>query len=239
MLRNFFIKILTILLRWVKSEWFYETLAVIASFSVFFEVTYEVLTKDEITIYDKIIVDWVNTIASVNSTTLAIFITNIITVEILTPIIIATLVILLFKRLYKESLFFIVTNISGLVFFHYGKLLFNRERPTVGSPIIMETGLSYPSGHSTMAMCYFGTILFLVGKHMRPSFAKKAIMAGLILLILSIGMSRVYLGVHYPSDIMGGFALGAFIISLCALVYNGKHKSTTLPSMVRSVLSLK
>lgn len=84
------------------------------------------------------------------------------------------------------------------------KFIFRRPRPLI-EHLVVETGFSFPSGHSSSAMAFYGFLIYLTIKNCSNKFAKWGIVAVLSLVILGIGMSRIYLGVHYPSDVVGSF----------------------------------
>lgn len=88
------------------------------------------------------------------------------------------------------------------------KQLIHRVRPDVMYWAYPENGYAFPSGHSTSAAMFYGYCIFLVWQFVPSRPWRIAATALLTLLILSIGFSRVYLGVHYPLDVLGGFALG-------------------------------
>lgn len=79
------------------------------------------------------------------------------------------------------------------------------------------TSLSFPSGHALFAMVFGGLLIVLAGDIIKPVKIRRAIQIGLALLILAVGASRVYLGVHYPSDVLGGYLFGA--MALLGLVW--------------------
>ena len=91
------------------------------------------------------------------------------------------------------------------------KLVFNRVRPDV-IQLTVAHGLSFPSGHSMNGMVFFGMLALVIITELKTNWKYfYAILLGL--LILNIGISRIYLGLHYPSDVVGGFLFGAFILS--------------------------
>ena len=100
------------------------------------------------------------------------------------------------------------------------KMLFERPRPDDILQLVQESGYSFPSGHSITSMAVFGTLLYLVQTRMENKKLANRLSALLILLILLIGPSRVYLGVHYPTDILGGWALGIFVATLVLMIWN-------------------
>jgi membrane-associated phospholipid phosphatase len=73
--------------------------------------------------------------------------------------------------------------------------------------IIEETGYSFPSGHSMISMAFYGYIIYLIYKYVKNKYIKWISIVLLSILICSIGISRIYLGVHYTSDVLGGFLI--------------------------------
>ncbi len=97
------------------------------------------------------------------------------------------------------------------------KLFFSRIRPT--SPLLEEVrGFSFPSGHAMSSMTFYGLLIFLAFKYVPRPMWKWILILMLGALIFTIGLSRVYLRVHYASDVLAGFAMGIvwLVISLWA-----------------------
>lgn len=86
------------------------------------------------------------------------------------------------------------------------KELVQRPRPE-DINLVVETGFSFPSGHSMVAMAFFGLLVWLVWHYERDRTLQLACCAGFSLIILLIGISRIYLGVHYASDVLAGFCI--------------------------------
>lgn len=98
------------------------------------------------------------------------------------------------------------------------KSLLQRPRPT-GFRIINETGYSFPSGHSMISMAFYGFLIYLIYKNIKNKCLKFTLIISLFILIISIGLSRIYLGVHYTSDVFAGFLLSiAYLIFYCSVV---------------------
>lgn len=94
------------------------------------------------------------------------------------------------------------------------KNCFHRLRPD-SLPLVTESGFSFPSAHAMVSICLYGAIAFLVWKYAASRRTRWFVTLGLGLLTLSIGISRIYLGVHYPSDVTAGFAAGGLWLILC------------------------
>ena len=86
------------------------------------------------------------------------------------------------------------------------KRILQRPRPTEYR-IIEETGYSFPSGHSMISMAFYGYLIFLTYRYVENKYLKWILISLLSVLICLIGISRIYLGVHYTSDVLGGFLI--------------------------------
>jgi undecaprenyl-diphosphatase len=87
------------------------------------------------------------------------------------------------------------------------KNIFSRHRPLI--PLLKPAlGFSFPSGHSMMSFSFYGLLIYLCYKYIENKILKWFLITGLFLLILSIGFSRIYLRVHYASDVLAGFSVG-------------------------------
>ena len=102
------------------------------------------------------------------------------------------------------------------------KFILQRPRPTEFR-IINETGYSFPSGHSMISMAFYGYLIYLIYKHIKNKYLKWILISILSLLILMIGVSRIYLGVHYTSDVCAGFVISiAYLIVFTRITFNHK-----------------
>lgn len=86
------------------------------------------------------------------------------------------------------------------------KRILQRPRPTEYR-IIEESGYSFPSGHSMISMAFYGYLIYLIYKYVENKSVKWTLISLLSVLICLIGISRIYLGVHYTSDVLGGFLI--------------------------------
>jgi undecaprenyl-diphosphatase len=98
------------------------------------------------------------------------------------------------------------------------KLTIARERPDLLEPIIVEHGFSFPSGHSALGMVAYGVLAVLVGRSRLPARARVAIVIALGVVVGLIGISRIWLGVHYPTDVLAGWIAGGVIVLVYAAV---------------------
>ena len=107
----------------------------------------------------------------------------------------------------------IVTILNQII-----KFIMQRPRPTEFR-IIEETGYSFPSGHSMVSLAFYGYLIYLIYKYINNKHLKRTLIIVLSVLICIIGVSRIYLGVHYTSDVLGGFLISfAYLIIYIELV---------------------
>jgi undecaprenyl-diphosphatase len=98
------------------------------------------------------------------------------------------------------------------------KFTFERARPD--NPVILATGYSFPSGHALMSVTFYGLIIYIVFEKFKTLLPKVLIAVFFISLIFIIGCSRVYLRVHYASDVIAGFSVGFMWLILSLAVIN-------------------
>ena len=98
------------------------------------------------------------------------------------------------------------------------KRILQRPRPTEFR-IIEETGYSFPSGHSMVSLAFYGYLIYLIYRYIKNKYIKWSLIVLLSILICLIGISRIYLGVHYTSDVLGGFLLSiSYLVVYISLI---------------------
>jgi undecaprenyl-diphosphatase len=117
----------------------------------------------------------------------------------------------LFRAGHKHSaLLFTVTMIGATLLNFILKISFVRERPSPYFDTPLPTSYSFPSGHALFSLCFYGSLAWIGAAHPIGDRRRTAAWVIAIMLIFFIGLSRVYLGVHYPSDVVAGY-LAAFV----------------------------
>lgn len=120
-------------------------------------------------------------------------------------IVLTITLILLIKN--KKIGFSIFINLASVTILNQLlKRILQRPRPTEFR-IVEESGYSFPSGHSMVSMAFYGYLIYLIYKYVENKYIKWISIIMLSILICSIGVSRIYLGVHYTSDVLGGFLI--------------------------------
>ncbi|MGZ8559005.1 MAG: phosphatase PAP2 family protein [Chitinophagaceae bacterium] len=118
------------------------------------------------------------------------------------------------------SIRIVTIALSSLVLMFLLKYLFQRKRPL--SPLLKAAkGLSFPSGHAIMAVTFYGLVIYILLHTVDTGWMRYLLVAVLVLLIVLIGYSRVYLRVHYASDVIAGLIIGLIWLLISLSVLNG------------------
>ncbi len=125
------------------------------------------------------------------------------------PAVMIAVVVLWWRRFSDDAVLVAAAAFGGVLLDEVMKLHFKRLRPDVPWALVQESSFSFPSGHSVMAMVMYGVIVYKTQDKLRSKWSKAALMLGALAMVVGIGVSRVYLGVHYPSDVAGGYFVGA------------------------------
>ena len=122
----------------------------------------------------------------------------------------------------KYSKFIILNLVLSFLANRVLKFIFRRPRPE-RIQILAEKGYSFPSGHAMVSFAYYGFLIYLIYKNIKNKKIKFSLIIFLSILILFIGVSRIYLGVHYVTDVLGGFVFGfIYLMLFIKYLYNIK-----------------
>lgn len=112
------------------------------------------------------------------------------------------------RRLHRDAVTFVTAMVGAIILIGVLKLYFHRARPDVSWAFTEEHSFSFPSGHSMVAVVLYGILVFLRFRHLHRLWERVAVSVVAVGLILGIGLSRIYLGAHYPSDVAAGYLVG-------------------------------
>lgn len=142
---------------------------------------------------------------------------------------------LVWRRLPRLALFVAVTA-SGSSFLNaVVKMAVHRPRPVFVDPVAQEPGLSFPSGHAQAAVVGYALLLLVFLPWLHGSW-RQATVAVAAVMVLLVGFSRVALGVHYASDVVGGFILGAAWVIAMAAAFNATPSARRRPAASEHLL---
>ncbi len=135
------------------------------------------------------------------------------------------LALLIWRKHYRLAVLLVLALAGGQLLNTIFKDFFHRIRPDLADPgtaaVVRPLSYSFPSDHATMSLCYFGMLAYLAFTFIRRMLWRGLLIGLMVLIILMVGLSRIYFGFHYPTDVLGGWLLGGFW--LCSLL-TGLHR---------------
>lgn len=183
---------------------------------IFTIVTYKVVTNENIYIDDIVYNFMSDNVINDKITNIVKIITNITSPLV---VIVTAIILIIFIKNKKIKLSLMINLIGVTIINNLFKVIIARTRPDINR-LVDETGYSFPSGHAITSMVFYGYLIYLIYKYVDNRKIKIPLMIFLILLIPIIGLSRIYLGVHYTSDVLGGFLLGTVYLILFINISN-------------------
>lgn len=179
-------------------------------------ITEDVLEQDPLTHFDVALLDWLH--ARATPTGLAIFsmISSFGSAKTMIGLSVGVALVLVMRRQWSVVVGWVAAIAGAGLLDLVLKLSIRRPRPIYADALLAQGSWSFPSGHAMGALVGYGMlayVLLILWKESRPTRA--AIVAAAALVILSIGVSRLYLGVHYFSDVIGGYAAGMLWLAAC------------------------
>ncbi|WP_235988977.1 phosphatase PAP2 family protein [Aquibacillus kalidii] len=192
-------------------------LGIISMFTYLFIEIGEELLETEIKSFDSSIINFLKTIETDNLDQIMIIVTELGSVWFLTSMSILVIILLWFRGKDKWGIAaFVAANAGGALITKILKEFYDRGRPSI-NPEIDAIGFSFPSGHSMGSFIFYGFVIYLIFRSRRSLHFKWCFSIVSGSLIFLIGFSRIYLGAHYPSDVIAGFLAGATWMLLCIL----------------------
>lgn len=163
---------------------------------------------------DNRIFEWATDHTNERNNRLMLFFTSLGGHKFLIPVNLALLAYFLFIKNNEYALKIPVIAISSVGLMFLLKYFFYRSRPD--NPLLKQVrGLSYPSGHAMMSVSFYGLLIHIVWHNVSDILLKWVLIFLLLLLIQIIGLSRVYLRVHYATDVLAGYAIGFIWLMIC------------------------
>lgn len=174
---------------------------------IFFALGLMVRGSSEGILFDANIMEYVHKDINPNLLSIMRTISFIGSEKFLIPAIAMVIVYTLVKKEYYISKLLLTSSLGCYILNFILKQIFNRTRP-IEYFLVKQGGLSFPSGHSMVTMSLYSTIAFLLAKKVKDKRKQRLIYIVSFVMICIMGLSRIYLGVHWPTDIIGGFLIG-------------------------------
>jgi membrane-associated phospholipid phosphatase len=204
---------------WPLAVWLLTTLA--ASGLLFSQLAEGVAGGGAIVHVDGAVTSWLHTHATGLATGVLSMVTQLGGAEVLLAVtLVASLALVLRRRVAHAAL--MVAALAGGEALNWAlKAAFERPRPEFAEPLATAAGFSFPSGHAMVSLTVYGALAFVIARGVESWRIRLLVLVSAVALVLAIGFSRVYLGVHYPSDVLAGYSAGLVWLMLCALVLLG------------------
>lgn len=135
-------------------------------------------------------------------------------------LIIESLIIFLLFNDKKVGLFIPINLALSAGLNHLIKSFIKRPRPDIIYHLIKQGGWSFPSGHAMVSLSFYGFLIYLVIKYIKKRNLRDFLVVILSLIIIFVGFSRIYLGVHYTSDVLGGYTLGIMYMMIYTTIFD-------------------
>jgi undecaprenyl-diphosphatase len=194
-----------------------------AALALFVEVADNVLDQDELAKFDGYVLAALQPMRTTTGLAVARAVSVVGTFAFMT-LLAAAVVLIVHRRHWRPVLagWALVVG-GGQLVEQILKHTFHRTRPTGAAQYLASTSFSYPSGHSMGSMIGYGVLAYLVLLRVRGQWTRAAITALAALIILAVGTSRLVLGVHYFTDVVGGFAAGAMWLALSIAIMDAQR----------------
>lgn len=169
-------------------------------------------------LFDKMILDLIDREADSILFQIMKFVSFIGSAYFLIPFMIMVMAYTIYKKKYYILKLLAMSTLGSYVVNFIMKNIFSRTRP-LDYFLVEQGGLSYPSGHSMVTMTFYMTLAYIASKNIKDKNKKKWIYLFAYTMIILMGISRLYLGVHWPTDVIGGYLIGYvfFYISIIIL----------------------
>lgn len=155
--------------------------------------------------FDQGILTWLSRVASPGLTRLMLYVSDSATVWFIGPVLLV-LAVLWWRHYRQDWIALTVVVVGATILNEVAKLIFVRARPTLFPHLQDVIGYSFPSGHSQAAMAFYSVFAYLIARRLDPKWRLPAYFAAGCWILL-VGLSRNYLEVHYPSDVLAAFAV--------------------------------
>lgn len=132
--------------------------------------------------------------------------------------------VLLIKKKKQELLLLVASVFGSSTLILFLKDLIGRIRPADALAVYSETSFSFPSGHTSISVVFYGVTAYIFAQKFTDTKTRANILFGWIFFMAMIGFSRMYLGVHYASDVIGGYLIGFFCLSIGIILFEKYSK---------------
>jgi membrane-associated phospholipid phosphatase len=197
-------------------KYMFFSLCFLSLFTFIFAKFADELVESELNHFDQTIINWIQSLMNPQLTFIMKTFTFLGSPLALSLFVFISVLWMIRKKKYWEAVFLVIGIGGGGTFDLFLKWIFHRQRPNFHR-LIEESGYSFPSGHSMVSIIFYGMLCMLLIVFINSTITKVVGISCTLFIITMIGFSRVYLGVHYPSDVLAGYAAGGTWLIICLM----------------------
>jgi undecaprenyl-diphosphatase len=190
-------------------------LAVIAARWAFGSIADEVLEESEFVTTDHNISRWLNGLSTSWLTNIMLAVSDMHSAAGISVLMVLAILALAWKRYWSWAMILLITVPSGGLLNVLMKSAFQRARPQFDPPLLMLADYSFPSGHTCASTLFYGVLASLLVPRMASWRMRSVVVAAALGMVTLVAFSRLYLGAHFLSDVLAGFAEGVAWLALC------------------------
>jgi membrane-associated phospholipid phosphatase len=197
---------------------------ILAAALAFGEIAEDVVEGDTITLIDVQLAHWFRARATAGFTDFMLFITHwngIVGSSVMGVLLAAWF---WYRKAHYWLVVVLVAVPGGMLLNVALKHVFRRARPSLEDPLLTLSTYSFPSGHTAAATVFYGLLACYLVRRVKSWPARAAILAGCVLMVMLVALSRMYLGVHYLSDVLAASAEGAAWLAVCITAVSTLHR---------------
>lgn len=190
-------------------------LGISALFLVLFsKVVWETFYEQDLAAFDMTVIALIRYPSGHWIDSVMLFITQLGSASVLLVLALGVLLLFLLRGWRREAKTLVICLFGAALLNQLLKVLFARARPELFR-LVEETGYSFPSGHSMVSFCVYGFLAYIFSRSVSSLRLRILAFAMAAVLVAAIGVSRIYLGVHYPTDVLAGFVAGGTWLGFC------------------------
>jgi len=197
---------------------------IILSLDFFLRLTLDVWSKDYVINIDQTIATFIYSLRTPFLTDIMKFITSLADVNTIMVLFVFVIVILLVLKKRSHIIPVVITLTGNFIFVSLIKTILARPRPILANALVFEESYSYPSGHALIAITMYGLLIIYLFTFVKSHVVRRLSVIVGVFLILAIGFSRIYLGAHWPSDVLASYLIGIFWLSLILFLIEHRQR---------------
>lgn len=213
-----------LLKRWPEIYTVVALVLIALALALFLNLAWETLFKHKMDLFDNLVILLVRHFSNPGLDRTMITISSLGYGYFYTGLMAILLLVFSIYRKWNEALMLSLCLAGGALLEFLLKHLFVRARPDM-SRVVYEAGYSFPSGHAMVSLCFYGMLAYLISRKLTSWRWRITILILTLLLVMAIGISRIYLGVHYPTDVLAGYAAGTAWLIFCIFLHAWRKHS--------------